>query len=204
MIKIGILQYGAGNVGSLLHSFSAAGFPAFVVNSSSEICTVDLLVFPGVGNALAAQSHLVAHNLLPHLHKRHAYALPTVGICLGAQLFHSYLEESNLPGLSWLEGSVNRLPSDFPFNNGWSCIDHAGLKKHKLGRSLTKKSSFYFNHGYFLNPGHKGLILSVSSLLQVPAIICHDHITAIQFHPEKSQRNGLLFLRNLIVDYYGF
>ena len=204
MIKIGILQYGAGNVGSLLHSFSAAGFPAFVVTSTSQICTVDLLVFPGVGNALAAQSHLEAHNLLSHLHKRHASALPTVGICLGAQLFHSYLEESKSPGLFWLEGSVHKLPPHFPFNNGWSCVDNAGLKKHKLGRSLTKNSSFYFNHGYFLNPEHENLILSASTFFPVPAIVCCAHIVAIQFHPEKSQRNGLLFLRNLIVDYYGF
>lgn len=204
MIKIGILQYGAGNVGSLLHSFSAAGFPAFVINSPSQICTVDLLVFPGVGNALAAQAHLEAHNLLPYLNNRHASALPTVGICLGAQLFHSYLEESNSAGLSWLEGPVHKLPPHFPFNNGWSCIDHAELQKHKLGRSLTKNSSFYFNHGYFLDPGHKGLVLSASTFLPLPAIICDKHIIAIQFHPEKSQKNGLIFLRNLIVDYYGF
>lgn len=133
----------------------------------------------------------------------HQSGKPIVGICLGAQLFFSELEECTCNGLGWISGAVKSFPQ-FPFyNTGWCELDVERLKRVGLGRSIRKQATFYFNHKYLLPTASVYSKATLSSEIKIPAILADKNLVALQFHPEKSQSYGRILLRNVIEDYYG-
>tara|TARA_Y100001968_G_C19443578_1_gene763970 strand:- start:2384 stop:2998 length:615 start_codon:yes stop_codon:yes gene_type:complete len=204
MITTKIISYGSGNIGSIATCFSSIGFPVSLVEKNEDIEKADLLILPGVGSAISAVKELKKKDLWNPLNLRNVNKKPILGICLGTQLFFSYLEESNTEGLGWFQGSVKRFKGDPSFNNGWCQLIYKQLANIGLARGLNINSTFYFNHQYYLP---KNLSLQNVCILdnkEVPAIIKSQHICGIQFHPEKSQKAGRIILRNLLLDYYGF
>jgi glutamine amidotransferase len=201
MIKIKLLNYG--NVGSLIAAFSQIDVYPTLVNSPGDAANADLLIFPGVGSAVNAHRFLTG----PYgtvLANRNAAGKPILGICLGAQVMFEFLEESNSPGLGWINGAVRRFPPQIGFNNGWCHLDSDALADINLARSLRPDSTFYFNHQYYLPAGGATKIVPIRGYATVPALVTSGHLCAVQLHPEKSQRNGILLLRNILEDYYGF
>ena len=204
MKSIKLLQYDNGNKGSIISTFSSIGFPISLVLEKDDILQADLLILPGVGSAVSAISKLHELDYWKALNDRHFLGKPILGICLGSQLFFSYLVESDCVGLNWLEGKVKRFEEPFSFNNGWSTLNFEQLKDLNLSKNLKKASSFYFNHQYFLPDNNNINLVKTNIEPFIPAIVIQDHLIGVQFHPEKSQQEGKVLLTNILKEYYGF
>jgi glutamine amidotransferase len=200
---LGIVDYGTGNVGSLLSVFETLQIYAEVIREPEKIGPPDLLVLPGVGAAGAAMKRLEDSGMAAALRERHSSGRPTLGICLGAQLMCSFLREGECKGLGWIASDVEPF-DEYPFyNNGWCRLDFDALRAAGLGRALTNSSTFYFNHRYVMGRDNKKTSVSVEGRPDIPAIYLNEVLCAVQFHPEKSQRDGRVLLRNIIEDHYG-
>lgn len=204
MKNIKVLDYGAGNVGSIITAFTKIGYPPSIALTEKDILSADLLVIPGVGSAKAAITSMQKENLKETLNERHTLKKPLLGICLGAQLLFHYLEEADGIGLSWFPGDVKSLGAPLYFNNGWCHLDSKQFKESGLSRGLGETSTFYFNHQYFFPMSKSYKSISILELEGKGAICLKDHLCGIQFHPEKSQKSGSLILRNILEDHYGF
>ena len=203
MKLLGIVDYGSGNLGSLVAVFEALGIYAEVVREPEKIARPDLLVLPGVGAAGMSMERLEASGMAEALRERHAVGRPILGICLGAQLLCGFLQEGGCAGFGWIKGSVEPL-GEYPFyNNGWCRLDFGALRKVGLARALSATSTFYFNHRYAMGRDAKMKCVAVEGRADLPAIYLDKVICAVQFHPEKSQQEGRVLLRNILEDHYG-
>ena len=204
MKNIKVVEYGGGNVGSIINAFTKIGYPPAIVLTESEILTADLVVLPGVGSAKSAILELEMSATKDALNERNVRKLPILGICLGAQILFEYHEEATACGLGWLNGKVNSFSPPMKFNNGWRHLDNIELKAGGLGRGLNESSTFYFNHQYYFSTDGKHKTVSIKELPGVGAVCLQEHLCGIQFHPEKSQKSGEILLRNVLRDYYAF
>ncbi len=197
-----LVDYGTGNIGSIVSTIEKLGLFANVSHSPAEIREAQLVLLPGVGAAGIALKNLKLNGVYDALNERYEKQRPIAGICLGAQLFGNFLHEADENGFGWLRGDVAPIAS-YPFyNNGWCRLDYDALKIAGLARALTPSSTFYFNHKYTMGLDARKKV-AVDKHPEIPAIYLDDVICAIQFHPEKSQDSGLILLRNLIQDHYG-
>lgn len=203
MKSIGIVDYGTGNLGSLIAVFESLGVYAEVIREPEKIARPDVLVLPGVGAAGMAMKRLESSGMADAIRGRHSAQLPILGICLGAQLLCGFLCEGNCSGFGWINCDVEPI-SKYPFyNNGWCQLDFTALKRSGLSRALSSTSTFYFNHRFAMGGDEKMTCVAVDGRKDIPAIFLNRVICAIQFHPEKSQRDGRILLRNIFEDYYG-
>lgn len=203
MKLLGIVDYGSGNLGSITAVFEALEVYAEVLRDPERIAEPDLVVLPGVGAAGMAMKTLENSGMATALRKRHQLRQPILGICLGAQLFCDFLCEGNCPGFGWITGRVEPL-KEYPFyNNGWCGLNYRSLHSAGLARALTASSTFYFNHRYVMGRNSKMRSVAVEGRPDIPAVYLDEAICAVQFHPEKSQRNGQIFLRNILEDHFG-
>ena len=203
MRTVGLVDYGTGNLGSLATVFESMGIYAEVVREPEGIAKTDLTVLPGVGAAGLAMERLEHSGMADALRERHSADRPILGICLGAQLMCEFLREGECEGLGWIKASVEPL-AEYPFyNNGWCRLDFGALKKAGLARALSVTSTFYFNHRYAMGRDAKMKYVAVEGPADLPAIYLDEVICAVQFHPEKSQREGRVLLRNILEDHYG-
>ena len=203
MTTVGLVDYGTGNLGSLTTVFESLGIYAEVVREPERITKTDLMVLPGVGAAGLAMERLENSGMADGLRERHSAGRPILGICLGAQLLCGFLREGECEGFGWIKGNVEPL-AEYPFyNNGWCHLDFGTLRKAGLARALSATSTFYFNHRYAMGRDTKMKCVAVEGRADLPAIYLDEVICAVQFHPEKSQREGRVFLRNILEDHYG-
>ncbi len=199
-----ILDYGVGNIGSLNRLFLSLGLSVVRAARPEQIAATPLLLLPGVGSAVTALERIHALGLLEPLRARHAAGRPILGICLGAQLLFSHLAEaSDSAGLGLLPGRVSPLNGSPSFHTGWSALDHERLTALGLARALRPTDTFFFNHQYVCPPAGAPRHVPVATLPDVPAIYLAEHLVGIQFHPEKSQGQGRLLVRNILEDHYG-
>ena len=203
MKLLGIVDYGSGNLGSIAAVFEALQVYAEVIRDPKKMAEPDLVVLPGVGAAGMAMKTLETSGLVTALRKRHQAGQPILGICLGAQLLCDFLCEGNCPGFGWITGRVEPL-KEYPFyNNGWCGLNYRSLRSTGLARALTSSSTFFFNHRYVMGQDSKMRSVAVEGRPDIPAVYLEKTICAVQFHPEKSQRDGQIFLRNILEDHFG-
>lgn len=201
---IHILDYGVGNIGSLNRLFRSLGLSVVRATRPEQIATTPLLLLPGVGSAVTALERIHSLALLEPLRARHAAGKPILGICLGAQLLFSVLAEAgDAAGLGLLPGRVAPLTGSPSFHTGWSSLDHDRLIALGLARALRPADTYFFNHQYVCPPTGAPRHVSVAAMPQVPALYLAEHLVGIQFHPEKSQGQGRLLVRNILEDHYG-
>lgn len=203
MKTVGLVDYGTGNLGSLATVFESLGIYAEVVREPERVAKTDLMVLPGVGAAGLAMERLEDSGMADGLRERHSAGRPILGICLGAQLLCGFLREGECEGFGWIKASVEPL-TEYPFyNNGWCRLDFSALRQAGLARALRATSTFYFNHRYAMGLDAKMKCVAVEGRPDLPAIYLGEVICAVQFHPEKSQREGRVLLRNILEDHYG-
>ena len=207
MRKISVLNYGCGNLLSIGRSIKEVGYDAKIIENNEEIEKAEFLVLPGVGAFNNAMSLLKNKNLIETIKN---YALikkkPILGICLGMQLFFSKSKEmGNHEGLNFISGEVVAMTSLSKIGDIKSPqINWNELKVHNdLGQIINSElnnRSFYFVHSYMANlKDEKNLIAYCNYYdLRVPAIVQSDNIFGCQFHPEKSGKNGLKLLENIL------
>lgn len=207
MRKIGVIDYGMGNLHSLAKAVErvAPGQRVIVSYDSKELLECDRLILPGVGGVLECMKELHRLELTDLLHTA-IKRKPLLGVCLGMQVLLEFSEENGgVPALGLIEGSVVRFPEP-PISNadrlkvphmGWNQVRQA--QSHPIWDGIADESWFYFVHSYYAKPSSNANILgSTDYTHRFASAIAKDNIVAFQFHPEKSQAIGLRLLANFV------
>jgi imidazole glycerol-phosphate synthase subunit HisH len=206
MTVVGIIDYGMGNVSSVLNAFNAIGASARVVGNASELAAVTHVVLPGVGSFPDAMRRLNSGRWIPAMEQAVLdRSTPFLGICLGLQLLGTTSSEFGITrGLGWISGSVIRLEPKDRFCR----IPHIGWNEVAVdpGSSMyadtfRDPAIVYFVHSYHLLPDDPSVVNGwCDHGGRFAASISSGNIWAVQYHPEKSQRAGLQILRNFVAE----
>ncbi len=200
---IAIIDYGMGNLRSVLNAFRAIGAQAEVTSEPSALRDAVAVVLPGVGAFGEGMRRLRETGFLEALetevtHKRK----PFLGLCLGLQLLATTSEEHGKhAGLNWIPGVVVKLPLDDQAEHvrvphiGWDTV--RVTKRDAMYAGLGETPTFYFVHSYVFRPDDPTVVSGVCSYGgEWAASVQADHLWATQFHPEKSHSAGLSVVRN--------
>lgn len=199
---IAIINYKMGNVYSIQQSLKFLGVQSIFTNKNSEILASDKIILPGVGSYFQAMQILNETNLTHVLQEAILEKnIPILGICLGMQLMgKSGDEDGHSMGLGFYNGEIKR------FSGNTVKIPHVGFNLVKkppcsvLFQGLDEYSDFYFTHSWrMVAPNEEGIFKGICSYSEdFVAAFEKGHIFGVQFHPEKSQNNGLRLLKNFI------
>jgi len=199
---ITIVDYGIGNTYSVMNAISFLGYRKIRISDQPNyISTSDVLILPGVGAFDACSNNLINRNLLPVLNEEVLVnKKPILGICVGMQLMATSSEENGLhKGLNWIPGNVKRLslPEGFSIPHvGWN--DLISKNKQPLYELTPDSPSFYFDHSYYFDCQEEYISTFCNYGIEVTASVQKDNIFGVQFHPEKSQTNGLKLFRSFL------
>lgn len=198
-MKVAIIDYGMGNVASVQKAFTHLRCESVITNQKNEIEKATHIVLPGVGSFKQGMDNLKnsgLNNLLYEsvIEKKKSF----LGICLGMQLLAvKGTEPSICDGLGWIKGEVCKIQETALMipHLGWNQIE----AKKNSSMSIFNEKDFYFIHSYHFNTTEEeDVIARVTYGKKYVAAIQKLNILAVQFHPEKSQKNGLELLKNFI------
>ncbi len=196
---ITLLDYGAGNVRSVINAIESLGETVAVVSRSEDILGAEKLVFPGVGNFGSMMQALNDKNYVGPLKEYLRSGRPFWGICLGLQaLFEGSEEAPGVKGLGFVSGNVRRFAIDLSVPHiGWNGIN---VKQPSLlFRGLRGDEKFYFVHSFHVVPDDAAQILTTTNYgIEFVSAIQRGTIIATQFHPEKSGSAGITLLKNFL------
>lgn len=200
-MTIAIIDYGMGNVRSLMNAFEYIGEDAVVTADFDELEAADRLVLPGVGAFGDAMKAIDAKGLRPVLNRLALEVQkPVLGVCLGMQLFASKsFEHGEHDGLGWLDADIHPMevqrPAKVP-HVGWNAVSFSA--GDWLFKGLPSgESDYYFVHSFHMvckDPADVAGVCDHGG--PFTAAVRRGNLTATQFHPEKSQDNGLQLLQN--------
>ena len=201
MSTLGIIDYGAGNLASVQNSFLAIGIDAVKVRTSNELEGLTHLVLPGVGAFGDCAAALRKQGLADSIRNWVEADKPFLGICIGYQiLFESSEETPGAQGLGIFKGKVRRFSENglkIP-HMGWNEVTPTDAT-HPIWAGMGTNPYFYYVHSYYPEPSDKQLIAATTSYGDTyAAAIIKGKLIATQFHPEKSQLQGLKLLKNFI------
>ncbi len=201
---IAIVDYGMGNLRSVLKAFEAVGADARVTSKSSDILNAQAVVLPGVGAFRDCMKNLDQLGLIDSVKKSVAGGKPFLGICLGLQVLFAQSEEfGDVEGLDLVPGKVLRFSPENPAagepdlkvpHMGWNQVKIQ--KPSPLFEGVPDEAYFYFVHSYYVQPDDPKIAATTTSYgKEFVSGIQYDNVHAFQFHPEKSQKLGLQMLR---------
>ncbi len=173
------------------------GYEPEIVSSAQAIEQCTHLIIPGVGSYAKAMSNIIEHGFDIAILNHAKQGKPLLGICLGMQILSERGEEGGvISGLGLIPGKVQFLDLDLPVPHvGWNSLTFNFA--HPISSRVKKHVDFYFVHSYFFNADNQSDVLATTDYgTQFPAIVAKQNVVGIQFHPEKSQDNGLLLLEN--------
>jgi glutamine amidotransferase len=198
--KIVIVDYGVGNVHSVYNAISLLGYKKIKISAlESDIKNADSLILPGVGAFDEAIRNLKSKNLIPILNQEVLiHKKPILGICVGMQMLAEGSDENGWhDGLGWIKGKISKitLPPQYTVPHvGWNEVN---LKfDSPLLKQSQNKSHFYFDHSYHFEGQENNILAYCDYGKKITAAIFSENIFGVQFHPEKSQTNGLKLFRN--------
>ena len=194
-----IIDYGCGNTKSILNSLKYINSKAVISNKDDVIKKSSHLILPGVGSYAATMERLHDADLVQPILEFIQQGRPTLGICLGMQLFSSTgFEGADTEGLSLIEGEVIPLKKVQGLNLphvGWNEVIYT--KDHPVLEGVKNGLDFYFVNGFFFKAKNKNDVIASTNYGQCfPSIVGKKNVLGVQFHPEKSQINGLRILDN--------
>lgn len=201
MSTLGIIDYGAGNLASVQNSFLAIGVDAVKVRTPNELEGLTHLVLPGVGAFGDCAAALRKQELADSIRNWVEADKPFLGICIGYQiLFESSEETPGARGLGIFKGNVRRFSENglkIP-HMGWNEVTPTDAT-HPVWAGMGNNPYFYYVHSYYPEPCDKQLLAATTSYGDTyAAAIIKGKLIATQFHPEKSQLQGLKLLKNFI------
>lgn len=191
-MKIVIINYGAGNIQSIMFAIQRLGFKAVLSNNAEEIKAADKVIFPGVGEASYAMKMLKESGLdalIPTLKQ------PVLGICLGMQLMCNKSEEGNTKGLGIFDVNVIKFsPKVKVPQMGWNQIYNL---KSELFKGISENEYMYLVHSFYA-PLCSETIATTNYELEYSSALENDNFYGTQFHPEKSGDVGEKILGNFL------
>jgi imidazole glycerol-phosphate synthase subunit HisH len=191
-MKIAIIDYGAGNVQSVLFALQRLGFEGVVTNNWDEIKSAHKVIFPGVGEASSAMKMLQDSGLdvlIPTLKQ------PVLGICLGMQLMCKYCEEGNTQGLQIFDVDVLKFTSNVKVPQmGWNNIYNL---KSLLFKDVPEQEYMYLVHSYYAPKCSQAIAYTLYDS-EYTSALQKNNFYGVQFHPEKSGKIGEQILNNFL------
>lgn len=196
-----VVDCGMGNVGSVLNMLRKVGVVGELTRKPEDVLRADRIILPGVGAFDSAMRRLRELRYVAPLTKRViADRVPILGICLGMQILGNHSEEGKEPGLGWLDATTLRFRFDdlpqgpriphMAWNTVRACKESPFFPRSGAGQR------FYFVHSFHIECSNPADVLSRTQYgVEFTSAVCHENILGTQFHPEKSHRFGLEFLR---------
>jgi glutamine amidotransferase len=205
--RIGLLRTPIGNLKSVWNAVYELGFDPIFVDETSDFDSLTHLIIPGVGNFRAVMQELDARGLSDIVRDFAGSGRPTLGICVGMQLLAaigtegaaSDGEEGTVTtGFGLIDARVDRLPADkqTPLPHvGWSTVEFR--RPHPVTEGIKQGRDFYFVHSYAMHCNDEQASIGVTNYaVDFTSVVGKDNVVGFQFHPEKSQANGLKLLEN--------
>ena len=201
MSRIGIVDYGMGNLMSVANAVERVGGQAAIVTRPEALADYDHLILPGVGGFAQAIETLRRTGLAEALSAYAESGRPILGICLGMQLMCRSSEEGGKhEGLGWFDLDVVRFPAAPGLRVpqiGWNTVNVQ--RAHPLFEELEARFDVYFLHSYFARADQSAEVLGITEHgVRYASILGRDNLCAMQFHPEKSHHVGLVLLSNFL------
>jgi len=199
---IGVINYGAGNLGSVMNALQRLSAPARFVSGAQELAPgstpFDRIIFPGDGHFASAMASINQSGYAQAIKEWIKADKPFLGICIGLQLlFESSEEAPNVQGLSVIPGTVRRFPGRKVPQIGWN--QTTARKESKIFRGLNDNSFFYYIHSYYADPADNSISAAQTDYyVRYCCAVEHGALAAVQFHPEKSGAAGITLLKNWV------
>jgi glutamine amidotransferase len=200
---IQIINYGVGNVGSILNMLLKIGCDARIVGEPWDIDRAHPVILPGVGsfdNAMGKLNNDGWSEVIKEFVAGDGYLL---GICLGMQLLADRSEEGVMKGLGLIKGNVIKFPETTTFkvpHMGWNNVEW----RENLPFGVLMRDKYYFVHSYYFNTERAEDVLGVSHHgIRFTSAVCCGNVYGVQFHPEKSHIYGMELLKRFVNVCYG-
>ena len=202
---IAVIDYGVGNLFSLLSSLNYVGLDTKLTNNIEEIKNAKGIILPGVGAFRDAIGNLEKYGLKEILINEAKNGKPFLGICLGMQmLFEKSYEYGEYEGLGLINGTVEEIKKYILENSdlkiphmGWnSLIINERFKDDKILKDVDNNEYVYYVHSYFAKTDMKNIVTYSEYGTKIPGIVKNENVYGMQFHPEKSGDTGLKLLKN--------
>jgi len=200
--KIAIIDYGMGNLGSVQMAFRQLGVDLSIYDNIENLSNADAFILPGVGAFPQAILNLKKYEIFEFLNEQVIEKKkPILGICLGMQLMaNQSLEQGITEGFGWIDGIVTPIePTEVLHvpHVGWNNL--VIKKDDDIFNNIDDGAHFFFDQSYKFEVSNKKNILGICEYgKNIVSVLRKKHIFGTQFHPEKSQRNGLKMLRNYL------
>lgn len=203
-----IVDYQAGNIGSIRNMIKKLGSEAVISSEHSVINQASKLILPGVGSFDYGMSKLKDLGLIEVLNRKVIEnKVPVLGICLGAQLMCRSSEEGTLQGLSWIGADVKRFPIQSAGvkytvpHMGWDAVQ-IRKRSSRLFLDVQEPARFYFVHSYYIECDDESDVLTANKYsVSYHSAFERGNILGVQYHPEKSHKFGRQMLKNFLVNY---
>ena len=202
---IAVIDYGVGNLFSLLSSLNYVELDTKLTNDIEEIKNAKGIILPGVGAFRDAIGNLEKYGLKETLINEAKNGKPFLGICLGMQmLFEKSYEYGEYEGLGLINGTVEEIKKYIPENSdlkiphmGWNSLAiNDGFKDDKILKDVDNNEYVYYVHSYFAKTDTKNIVTYSEYGTKIPGIVKNENVYGMQFHPEKSGDTGLKLLKN--------
>lgn len=204
---VSIIDYGMGNLGSVVNMLKYLGVKSKIIKTSQEILESEKIIFPGVGSWDNAIKKIHENGIFDALNQQVLNnEVSLLGICLGMQLMFDNSEEGVLPGLGWISGEVKKFKFNESIVNekkfkiphmGWNTVSSSRLTI--LNNKLDDGTRFYFVHSYFVNcKDDANILMTCNYGKEFVCAVNKNNIWGVQFHPEKSHKYGMQLMKNFM------
>jgi glutamine amidotransferase len=199
-----IVDYGMGNLGSILNMLKKVGAQATITSDKSVVERAEKLILPGVGAFDNGMKNLNRLDLVPVLNRKVIEdRIPVLGVCLGMQLMVKGSEEGDLPGLGWIDAETLKFRFDKADSTlkiphmGWNTVTIR--QQSGIFEDMLEEPRFYFVHSYYVRCHEESDILATTHYGQeFTSSVRRDNIMGTQFHPEKSHKFGMKVFQNFV------
>jgi len=195
-----IVDYGTGNIRSVLKAIESLGYSAEVIDTPEKINSAKSLIIPGQGSSGYAMKKLREKGLINPIIDYIKAQRPYFGVCLGLQLLMQTSEEDPEPCLGVIPGEVKKFQHELKIPHmGWNQVEFTN--HNSVFSDIPDESFFYFVHSYYVDPLDKNIVIGKTEYgLNFCSAIAMDNVIATQFHPEKSGEIGLSLYKNFLAN----
>jgi imidazole glycerol-phosphate synthase subunit HisH len=196
---IAVIDYGAGNLRSVVNAINHLGHQARITGSPEDILAAQAVFLPGVGAAGDTMASLEKLGLIRTIHQLVSENRPLFGICIGLQILFSGTEEGGWHEcLDIIPGRVKKLPAGLKIPHmGWNQVNQK--RQHPLFEGVADGADFYFVHSYYGQPEDSSVVIGKTEYgISFCGALAKGNLVATQFHPEKSGEAGLRIYQNFL------